>query len=186
MKSITRAGPRIAAAAFSCAALLLPGVAQAAARPAATAVRPVITVYVVSQISDTVTPISGATNWPGRAIKLPPGSYPTFTAITPDGKRGYVLSSTGNPLLGYITPVNTATSKALPAIQIASSPGDMAFTPDGKTGYITGGSDVVPLSTATNKLGKPIKVSSATIDIAITPGGKTAYVSDSTTNRVVP
>jgi DNA-binding beta-propeller fold protein YncE len=102
MKAIRLAVPRIAVAALSCAALLQSSAALASAgpAPAAAAAGRAVTVYVANQISNTVTPISAATNKPGRPIPLPPDSFPTFMAIAPSGKTLYVLSSTANPELG--------------------------------------------------------------------------------------
>ena len=46
-----------------------------------------------------VTPISTATNTPGKPIHIAPGAggpgYPDFIAITPDGKTAYVASGPG-------------------------------------------------------------------------------------------
>ena len=48
------------------------------------------TIYVLNLRSDTVTPISTATNTAGPPIKVAP--YPFAITITPDGKIAYVLS----------------------------------------------------------------------------------------------
>ena len=83
MKSITtQAAPRIVVAVLSCAAVLLStaALASAGAAPAAGAAGKVrVTVYVVNQLSSTVTPISAVTNKPGKAIPAPdtrPGPGP--------------------------------------------------------------------------------------------------------------
>jgi YVTN family beta-propeller protein len=48
------------------------------------------TAYVPNVGSDTVTPISTATNKPGKPIKV--GAEPGLLAITPDGKIAYVVN----------------------------------------------------------------------------------------------
>jgi DNA-binding beta-propeller fold protein YncE len=56
----------------------------------------------------TVTPISTATNTPGRPIRVSGG---TFTiAFTPDGKTLYAASSTATR--NAVTPISTATNRA--------------------------------------------------------------------------
>jgi DNA-binding beta-propeller fold protein YncE len=137
----------------------------------------------------TVTPISTATNTPGKtvhvglggttsgALAYPPGQI----VITPDGKTAYVSTRSG------VTPISTATNTAgktiPPGMKIPSDLGfageNIAVTPDGKTVYVAFGYDVVPISTATGRPGKPIPVGPSEFlssgQIAITPDGKTAY-----------
>ncbi len=57
-------------------------------------------VYVVNAKTSTVTPITTATNTPGRPITV--GADPGAIAITPDGKTAYVLNSDS------VTPITTA------------------------------------------------------------------------------
>lgn len=70
-----------------------------------------------------------------------------------------------------MTPIRTATNKALKVIRVGSFPISIAITPGGKTAYIANfGSDTVtPIRTATNKALKAIKVGKGPRDIAITP-----------------
>ncbi len=82
--------------------------------------------------SDSVTPISTATNKAGKAIKV--GIAPYYIAITPNGKTAYVANSNS----GTVTPISTATNKAGKAIKVATpglSPVAIAITPNGKTAY---------------------------------------------------
>ena len=78
-----------------------------------------------------------------------------------------------------MTPIRTATNKALKPIGVGtgssnSAPSDIAITPNGKTAYVTSDLFVTPINTTTNKPGKLIKVPGGAI--AITPDGKTAYI----------
>ncbi len=130
--------------------------------------------------ADTVTPISTATNTPGKPIRL--GSTPDAIAITPDGKTAYVGAT------GTVIPISTATNTPGTPIRIgAGIPAeDIAFTPDGKTAYVANEGPtgrVVPISTATGTPGKPILIGVGAI-IAITPDGKTVYAAAH--NKVVP
>jgi len=54
-----------------------------------------------------VTPISTATNQPGRAIRV--GVEPVAIAITPNSKTVYVVNSGG--VTGSVTPIATATNR---------------------------------------------------------------------------
>jgi len=130
----------------------------------------------------TVTPISTATNTPGKAIHVGPGGTtsgggldPGQIVITPDGKAAYVTTRSG------VTPISTATNtpgNTIP-VGLGFAGGNIAVTPDGKTVYVALGYEVIPISTATGRLGKPIHVGPSAFlssgQIAITPDGKTAY-----------
>jgi glucose/arabinose dehydrogenase len=135
----------------------------------------------------TVTPISTATNTPGKTIHVGSGGTTTGNSpmapgrivITPDGKTAYVTTRSG------VTPISTAANTPGKPIRVrgANMFGEnIAITPDGNTVYVTAVSGITPISTATGTPGKPIHgvqlgfVNFQTGSIAITPDGKTAYV----------
>ena len=76
------------------------------------------TAYVFSVTSDTVTPITTATNTAGPPI--PVGAAPAAIAITPDGKTAYVANYDS----GTVTPITTATNTAGPPIPVGERPGE--------------------------------------------------------------
>jgi YVTN family beta-propeller protein len=128
-----------------------------------------------------VTPISTATNTTGKPITIKGASFPdtlNLLVISPSGKTIYAVANT------TLTPIDTATNTALPAIRVAPRGGgdySAAITPDGKTLYIDGiigGTKgfIVPVSTATGTVGKAIIVPGFPYPMAITPNGKTLYV----------
>jgi DNA-binding beta-propeller fold protein YncE len=129
----------------------------------------------------TVTPINTATSTVGKPIKVA-GSFPdalNLMVITPDGKTVYAVANAS------MTPIDTATNTALPAIRVAPPHGlDMAvaISPDGRTVYVDGtfGASargfIVPVSTATGTVGKAILVRGQPSVMAFTPNGKTLYV----------
>jgi YVTN family beta-propeller protein len=99
-------------------------------------------------------------------------------AVTPDGKTVYVFCRSG------VCPINTATEKVEPTIQIAgvnvSTGGNhrLVLTPDGKTLYaITTSGTLVPINVADNKAGPPIPIGVNPLSLVITPDGRTAYIS---------
>jgi len=72
--------------------------------------------------SDTVVPVSTATNVPGKAIKV--GNGPRAIAITPNGRTAYVA----NYGSASVTPINTATNTPSPAIRVGNMPDAIAIT----------------------------------------------------------
>jgi len=128
----------------------------------------------------TVTPISTATNKPGKAIKIGPTGSSITLAITPNSKRAYVLYDSGKaPYGGYVTPIRTATNTAFRPIAIGSGLNSIAITPNGKTAYVSqdrftskGRSllgFVIPIRISTNTAFKPILVGHDPGAIVITP-----------------
>jgi YVTN family beta-propeller protein len=130
----------------------------------------------------TVTPINTAANTAGKPIPIKHAAFPlasNLMVITPDGKTLYAVSNT------TLTPIDTATNTALPAIRVAPRYGldtAAAITPDGRTVYVDGEfarsnrGFIVPVSTATGDVGKAIVVRGSPGLMAITPDGKTLYI----------
>ena len=88
------------------------------------------TLYVADAGSDTVTPISVATNTAGPPITV--GPAPDDIVITPDGKRAYVLciGSGGPQQDGTVMVITTATDAVRGVATIAgASFGQMVLVP---------------------------------------------------------
>ena len=129
-----------------------------------------------------MTPITTATNTPGKPIKVGGQPYSAI-AITPDGKTVYVANTGTNT----VTPISTATNTPGKPIKVgvnrkvtppgghsffeSPEPWAIAITPDGKTAYAISfyPCTATPISTATNKAGKPVKVGRGPEAIAIAP-----------------
>ena len=81
---------------------------------------------------DTVTPVSTATNRPGKAIRV--GGGIDAIAITPNGKTAYVASFNA----GTVTPIGVATNTAGKPISVGTDlgPTTMAITPNGATAFV--------------------------------------------------
>ncbi|MGH3257057.1 MAG: YncE family protein, partial [Streptosporangiaceae bacterium] len=152
--------------------------------------------FVASNVSTWVRPISTVTRTVGPAIKV--GLGPVAMAITPDGKTLYVIGANINLASGWVTQISVASDKAAPSIQVRARPDAIAITPDGKTAYVlctgtetrigdfTGPGTVTPISVATNTAGRPITVGREPGTMAITPDGKTLYVSNFGSDTVTP
>ena len=126
----------------------------------------------------TVTPVSTATNTPGKPI----GVAADQIVIAPDGKTVYALN--GNTVI----PVSTATNTPGKPFTHVYQPSQIAIAPDGKTAYITHPLDqVTPVNTADGTEGTPIRVVRGPGYIAFTPDSRTAYVtSDGNPPAVAP
>jgi hyaluronoglucosaminidase len=95
---------------------------------------------------------------------------------------------------GTVTPIDTATRRALKAIRVGSYPDAIAITPDGKTAYAANDNSVsridIPSGTPARQI-KPVSAGHGPAAIAISPDGTTVYVSalfesDSTAESDMP
>jgi DNA-binding beta-propeller fold protein YncE len=124
---------------------------------------------------NSVVPINLATNRALAPIKIWASGMADGLVIAPDGRTAYVLSSRA------VTPIDTATNKAEPAINLPETAGyaySMALTPNGKTIYVLTPRGVVPIRTASRTVLRRIGVPKLDLftQLAITPDGRTIYV----------
>jgi DNA-binding beta-propeller fold protein YncE len=136
------------------------------------------TAYVAT--SDTVVPISLATNTIGARITIREGILPasvTFAAAAaPDGRVVYEVGTTSRGV-ATVNPIDAATDTAGPTITLGqASPTNVAVAPNGKTVYVAAEEDIFPINTATNTARKPIRIKDRSWAMAFTPDGKTLYV----------
>ncbi len=141
------------------------------------------TAYVTNRGSNSVTPITLATNISGEAISIGVGTFsPQVIAITPDGTTAYVANRDDDSVVR----INLVTNMLIDnPITVAPDSFGIAITPDGQAVYIagSGGWVVTPIDTVTNIAGAYISVE-APQAIAITPDGKTAYVAGSSVDLI--
>jgi DNA-binding beta-propeller fold protein YncE len=135
--------------------------------------------------SGTVTPVSTATNKPGKPVVVA-GGLNGLIAAAPDG--GTVYAGTPHGLV----PISTATDEAGQPVLVEGGPAAIAFTPDGQAAYVVATvrgarGEVVPISTATNEPGQLIVTTGSNARaIAIAPGGRVGYVANGGSNTVTP
>ncbi len=129
-----------------------------------------------SSVPATVTPVSTATNRPGKAIILGPTAYALTMVITPNGEAVYVGDSwaVADRSLYAVIPISTVTGKAGKPIKVGWAASAMAVTANSKTIYCVGATSsgqgyVTPISTATGALRKAIRVGKSPAAIAIAP-----------------
>ena len=89
------------------------------------------TAYVVNLIAGTVTPISAATNTPGRpvVVKSSPGVLLDGIEIAPDGRTAYILKEIFEPASfpGTVIPLRTATNTLGKPITVGTAPSAIVF-----------------------------------------------------------
>jgi YVTN family beta-propeller protein len=107
------------------------------------------------------------------------------SAAAATGWTAYVANEAGVS----VTPIDTATNTAGPAIPVGTDPQAVAITPDGQTAYVTNfaSGTVTPIDTALDTTGgKAIPVGTDPKAVAITPDGRTAYVANYAGDTVTP
>jgi DNA-binding beta-propeller fold protein YncE len=116
-----------------------------------------------------VVPIATATDRPGRPIAV--GTAPQAIAITPNGKRAYVLNgidaaTTPETTPATVTPIDLATGTALRPIKVGILPISMTMSPNGKLLYVVDSSPsnprvpsaITPVDTTTDTSAPAIKL----------------------------
>ena len=126
--------------------------------------------------SGTVSVFDTATNTVVATISV--NGRPIGVAVTPDGKRAYmVIRSTAG---GIVSVLDTATNTVVATVRVTDwFISGVAITPDGKHAYVTINNDTVKvLDTVTNTVVATVPEENS-IGVAITPNGKHAYVTTS-------
>jgi len=147
-------------------------------------------IYVANLASSTVTPVEAATGTALRPIRMA-GLLPVSVALTPDGRRLYVVGvgsdEDGSP--GSVLAIDTATDTLSNPITVGSAPQQILVAPNGRTAYVLGGIDaattpltrpvtVTPIDTATEIARTPIPVGTLPSAMVLSPNGSELYVLD--------
>jgi YVTN family beta-propeller protein len=143
------------------------------------------TLYFADTGNDTVAVIDAAKlkvdNYELPAEKLiHVGFDPQGLAVTPDGTQVWVADTgpqTGQPSLGGISVISTATDKVTSRLNLPTDPREIAFSPSGATAYVTTGFGLMVFNTATQKLAAVIPGLGDPEGVAVAPDG-TVYVTN--------
>jgi YVTN family beta-propeller protein len=102
------------------------------------------------------------------------GTNPISVAITPDGRKAFVVNMTGDS----VSVIETATRSVVKTIPLTADAERIAISPDGKTAYVTveGDEHVFVIDTETNGITGSFAVAPEASAVAFTPDGKHAYV----------
>ena len=129
--------------------------------------------WAVNSSTGSVSTLEGAT---GHEVGLPikTGALPNSIAITPDGKRAYVMNFVGDS----VTVIETGTRIPIKTIPLTANAESIAISPDGKTVYATVESNerVFTISTESNTVTGSIVAGTEASALAVSPGGESAYV----------
>lgn len=113
------------------------------------------------------------------------GRNPGGVAVTPDGRRAYVIH-TAEP---DVSMVDLSTEHATVVALTRGLTTDVAITPDGRHAYVTQRNtvdNVIVIDTETNKVtGLPVPWGGEAHAIAIAPDGTRAYVVDGRSRAIV-
>jgi YVTN family beta-propeller protein len=115
------------------------------------------------------------------------GVNPQNLAVTPDGKQVWVADTgpqTGQPSLGGISVISTATDKVTSSLRLPGDPREITFSPSGATAYVTTGGGLVVINTASEKVAAFIPGLGNPEEVAVAPDGKTVYVTNTTQGLV--
>ena len=116
------------------------------------------TLYVANRTGSTVTPIDTASLTPLRPVTTTE-NMPEFAriAMAPDGSTAYVEGGVEHGhdfagAYGVLTPISTATNKALRPIKLSNAAESISFSHDGRTAYLTGSAGVTAIDLASGKI----------------------------------
>jgi YVTN family beta-propeller protein len=160
-----RAGLGVVASLIAVASLAFAGEASAASARNVYVANAANVAYFPSPAQTPVNTISGITN-PSRVV------------VTPDGATAYVLGTDGN-----VTPVNTSTNTAGPAIFAATGASDIAISPDGNKVFVGNGSfnTIKVISTTSNTVTDTFtgdSMSDTPDRLAVSPDGTKLYIAN--------
>jgi YVTN family beta-propeller protein len=124
-------------------------------------------------------------NTPETDIKV--GTDPTNLAVTPDGSQVWVTDTgpqTGEPSLGDISVISTATDKVTATLPVQwTDPHAIAFSPSGSSAYVTTSAGVIVYNTATRRVSGLIPGLGDPQGVTVAPNG-TVYVTNTEQNVV--
>jgi YVTN family beta-propeller protein len=144
------------------------------------------TLYFADTGNDTVAVINAAKlnvdNYSNPAETLiHVGFDPENLAVTPNGSQVWAADTgpqTGNPSLGGISVISTATKKVTASLRLPTDPRNIAFSPSGSTAYVTASDGVWVIDTAKVHVVKLIHGLGDPEGIAVSPDGKTVYATN--------
>ncbi|EHB49998.1 40-residue YVTN family beta-propeller repeat protein [Mycolicibacterium rhodesiae JS60] len=149
----------------------------------------VATTVVASTVQTITVPVLPLAVAPGDTVTtINAGTGIRSLAISPDGKRVYVLNGNTNGN-GAVSVIDTATKKVTATVNVKLNPQDLAVSPDGRYVYVTdltyststtpGGGAVQVIDTATNVVIATISVTSgSTTAVAVSLDGSRVYAVD--------
>jgi YVTN family beta-propeller protein len=150
------------------------------------------TLYFADTGNDTVAVINAADLNPDNYANptetlIHVGFDPQGLAVTPDGGQVWVADTgpqTGQPSLGGISVISTASDTVTSTLNLPADPREIAFSPSGATAYVTTGDGLLVINTATQKVAAVVPGLGNPEGVAVSPDGKTVYVTNTVQSLV--
>ncbi len=115
------------------------------------------------------------------------GFDPQNLAVTPDGSQVWVAETgpqTGQPSLGGISVISTATDTVTAHRRLWTDPRAIAFSPSGTTAYVTTSQGLLVIDTANLNVIAVVRGLGNPEGVAVSPDGSTVYVTNTVQNVV--
>ena len=134
--------------------------------------------YIANSGSDNVSVINTLTYT--VVATIPVANEPRATAISPDGKHAYIVSTNnerGRAANGSLSVIDAITNTVTATVDLERNALAVVITPDGKKAYVTNrtSNTVSVIDLVTNKFISDIQIQSP-LGVAISPDGKKLYV----------
>jgi YVTN family beta-propeller protein len=126
----------------------------------------------------------------GQSIGAPVGvaALPSELKLTPDGRALFVLSFGDGTHPGFLTSVDTASSRPSRPLPVGTAPTSLTVAPDGSTVYIANhqANSVVTVDVKSWTVGKEIALPCSPSQLLITPDGTGLYANCTGAAEVIP
>jgi YVTN family beta-propeller protein len=150
------------------------------------------TLYFADTGNDTVAVINAAklqvSNYENPAETLiHVGINPESVALTPNGKQVWAADTgpqTGQPSLGGISVISTATDTVTSTLSLPTDPRTIAFSPSGATAYVTTSQGLYVINTATLKVVTVIGGLGNPEGVVVSSDGAAVYVTNTVQGQV--
>ncbi len=131
--------------------------------------------WVANGLSNTVQHVDLTHGTSGGAIRVP--GTPEELALTPDHATLLVLSFGDGIHPGFLTAIDTASSKAGLPLPVGAAPSSLTLTPDGSAAFIANhqSNSITTVDVKQWRTGTPIRLPCSPTQLVITPDGATVY-----------
>ncbi len=144
------------------------------------------TAWVANSLSDTVQHIDLAKYTADPPLKV--SRTPTDLVLSQDNKTLFVLSFGDGTNPGFLTGIDTATSKLKAPVAVGPSPSSLTLTTDGTTAFVANhqASSISTVNIKTWQAGPPISLPCSPGGLVMTPESSTLYANCESDGVVVP
>jgi YVTN family beta-propeller protein len=144
------------------------------------------TAWIANSLSNTVQHVDLAGRTAGDPIHVL--GTPEELALTPDNKTLLVLSFGDGTHAGFLTAIDTASSKASAGIPVGPAPSSLTLAPDGGTAFIADhqSNQIATVNVKQWRVGRTVALPCSPSQLVITPDGATVYAACASDTAVLP